>query len=225
VRGLLGIRGPKRTLPDISTLNLSSDSLNTERSWHRTPGVAKLHQNEDYPAGLECTKLCSYCEILVARIPEVKRCHLEKEAAADWGTGIGTTCESFPYFDSELDLQSSAAGGCSLCSRFTESKKMRGDHTCYLDLPSKPDGLATLTYLSEYHSGKAESWIVRLGLRARPHDQIGNDGYDWRKVTLDPFVSTGTFTISMYSTNPKETRSTVASSHPSRGARSFRATS
>ena len=201
MRGLLGIRRPKRTLPDISTLNLSSDSLNTETGWRCTPGVAKLHQNDDYPAGLECTKLCSYCEILVARIPEIKRSHLEKEAAA--GKGVGTTCESFPYFDSELDLQSSAAGGCSLCSRLAESKKMRGDHTCYLDLPSKPDGLATLTYLSEYHRGKTESWIVRLGLRARPHDRIGNDGYDWREVTLDLFVRPGTFTISLSSVKPK----------------------
>jgi len=127
-------------LLDSSTWNSRTKSLETEEErLYDRPGSTKPSKDTHFTVGRECLKLGSYCQTLVDRIPKLKRGDLEIEAAA--GGYIFPTCESFPYFESEVTLESSAAGRCSLCSCFTEAKKEKGNHTYTLKLQTPPASL------------------------------------------------------------------------------------
>lgn len=125
---------------------------------------------------------------MVDRKGEVKRLHLELKIVA--GGSVSCTSEGIVYFDSEAALEASAAAGCSLCNLFTELLKGQVGHGASSGLQDNSECYATLTYYSEHHSRKTESWGIILRLPRQRLRHSGDD-YIWRKVTVDLIVGAG----------------------------------
>lgn len=166
----------------------------SEYNWPRfsRPGFVETPRDEDFVCDFQCSTLCCHCQAVVNGIAEVKRRHLELEAAR--GGWILCTSEGFDHLDSETALEKSADAGCALCVRFTESLRGQVGGGGESGLPHNPECYAVLTYYSEYHAKKQESWSIFLKL---PSDSPVYPGdtktHVWRKVSISVFTDAGGF--------------------------------